>query len=123
MQERKMNLLPLEPEALARLNRDFGWNGATLEAGYFAEQDYDVAALDFSDFLLVVRDDMPDDLAHLLAWCLCETRETLERQYHHIPSERSPLGYPLEPRKMAMTSIPLHPGADAYFRSAGVLDT
>jgi TRAP-type uncharacterized transport system substrate-binding protein len=64
---------------------------------------------------------MPDDVAYLIAWCMCETREGIERTYRHIPPERSPLSYPLEPRKIASTSIPLHPGAAAYYRDAGVL--
>lgn len=121
MLERRMHLISLEPEAVARLRDGLGWEPAPIEAGYFAGQESEVSALDFSDFLLVVRDDMPDDLAHLLAWCLCETRMTLERQYHHIPPERSPLSYPLEPQRMAGTSIALHAGAAEYYRGAGLI--
>jgi TRAP-type uncharacterized transport system substrate-binding protein len=52
---------------------------------------------------------------------MCERREAIERQYAHIPPHRSPVTYPLDPVKIAQTSIPLHPGAERYYRDAGVL--
>lgn len=73
-----------------------------------------------SDFL-TVRDDMPDDVAHLLTWCLVEKREAIERQYYHLSPERSPLTYPLDPPAMCRTSLPLHPGARRYYEEAGIL--
>ena len=77
--------------------------------------------LDFSDFLMIARDDLPEDIAYLLAWCMCERREVLDRFYAHIRPERSPVTYPLVPKKIATTSIPLHPGAERYYREAKVI--
>lgn len=113
-------LLPAEPEALARLEAERGWRGTELAAGFFPGQDEALPALDFSDFVVVVRDDMPDDVAHLLTWCLVETRDRIERQYHHLPPDRSPLTYPLDPAAMARPSLPLHPAARRYYEQAGV---
>ncbi len=113
-------LLPAETDALSRLQREHGWRGAKLAAGFFPGQPEALAALDFSDFVVVVREDMPSDVAHLLTWCLVEKRERLEQQYRHIPAERSPLTYPLDPVAMAQTPLPLHPGARRYFDSAGI---
>lgn len=31
-----------------------------------------IPVIDFSDFLIIVRDDMPEDIAHLLTWCLVQ---------------------------------------------------
>ena len=42
---------------------------------------------------------------------LCETPEILESQYRHIPPKDSPVTYPLRPRKIATTPIPLAIGA------------
>ena len=80
-----------------------------------------VTTLDFSDFLMMARADLEDDVAYLLAWAMCETRDILERQYRHIPPERSPVTYPLDPVKIARTTIQLHPGAERYYREAGYL--
>jgi TRAP-type uncharacterized transport system substrate-binding protein len=114
-------LLPAEEVALARLEREHGWGRAELAAGFFPGQPEALPALDFSDFVIVVRDDMPEDVAHLLAWCLVERRAALEQQYRHLPPERSPLTYPLDPKVMARPSLPLHPGAERYYREAGIV--
>jgi hypothetical protein len=50
-----------------------------------------------------------------------ETRDLIEVQYRHLAPERSPITYPLEPKKMAQTPFPLHPGAERYYREAGLL--
>ena len=118
---RDLRFVPLEPDVLDALEAYDGWYRRPVPAGHFAGQDETFQTLDFSDFLVVVRADMPDDVAHLLTWCLVETRALIERQYRHIPPERSPLSYPLQPARMARTPIPAHPGAIAYFTEAGLL--
>ena len=79
-------------------------------------------ALDFFDFLFVCRDDLPEDVAYVISAIMCETPEILERQYAHLPPKISPVTYPLDPRKIAKTSIPLHPGAKAYYAAQGFVD-
>jgi TRAP-type uncharacterized transport system substrate-binding protein len=122
VERRKAVILPAEIEALDNLHQQFGWGRNDLAADFFPNQPESLPALDFADFVLVVREDMAEDIAHLLAWCVVEKRGLLERQYHHIPPERSPLSYPLEPAKMAKTSLPLHDGAKRYFQEAGLLE-
>jgi hypothetical protein len=117
---RKAILLPAEDSALRHLESEHGWLRAELAGNFFPGQPEALPALDFSDFVLVVRDDMPDDVAHLLTWCAVERREGIERQYRHLPPERSPLTYPLDPHAMARTPIPLHAGARRYFEEAGI---
>lgn len=114
-------ILPAEAIALDRLERDHGWGRTELSAGFFPGQPDALPALDFSDFVIVVREDMPEDIAHLLTWCLVEKRGSIERQYHHLAPERSPLTYPLDPAAMARPSLPLHPGARRYYEEAQIL--
>jgi len=113
--------LAAEADALEMLERDFGFGTNPLPAHYWRTLTERLPALDFSDFLILVRDDMPEPIAHLLTWCLVETRAVIERQYRHLPAERSPLSYPLVPERMAQTCIPLHPGARRYYESQGYL--
>lgn len=122
VEKRDAVLLPAEPDALAALEREHGWGTAELAADFFPNQPQALPALDFADFVIVVREDMPEDIAHLLTWCLVERREAIERQYYHLPPERSPLSYPLAPAAMAKTSLPLHEGARRYYREAGILE-
>jgi hypothetical protein len=118
--EREMVFISFEDKALERLEREYGWPRATLPAGYFKGLEEPFQTLDFSDFLVFVREDMPEDLAYVLARLMVETRGAIEARYRHIPPERSPLTYPIEPRNMAKAPIPLHPGAARYYRSEGL---
>lgn len=118
--ERDLAFVPIEEHVLRQLEQELGWPSAVLPAGYFRGLDEPLPTLDFSDFLVLTTTDLPDDVAYLIAWCLVETRAKLENQYRHIPPERSPVTYPLEPAKIATTPIPLHPGAARYYASAGL---
>lgn len=117
--------LPAEAAALARfaeMNPGAARPDAPpLPAGFWPSLTQPLPCFDFADFVVLVRDDLPEDVAHLLTWCLVETRASLEGQYHHLPSEKSPLTYPLNPVKMARSPVPLHPGAHRYYKEAGIL--
>lgn len=117
----KVTLLPAEDDALAQLLSEHGLPSIPLPAGYWSNLKAPLNALDFSDFLVLVRDDMPQHIANVLTWCLVETRETIEKQYRHLLPHRSPLSYPLVPQRMANAPIPLHTGAELYYREAGIL--
>lgn len=103
--------IPMEDAALSTLEQELGWPRAVLRAGYLPGLEEDLPTLDFSSFLVMVHEEMPDDVAYLLTWCMVHKAHAIERQYHHIPSERSPLNYPFQPGRMRDTPIPLHPAA------------
>jgi TRAP-type uncharacterized transport system substrate-binding protein len=112
--------VPAEPATLEKLEHDLGMGTKVLPKGFWKDSE-EMPALDFSDFLVVVRDDMPEDVAYLLTWCLVETRANIEAKYKHIPQHKSPLSYPLDPKKMGKTSLPLHSGAEKFYRHGGYL--
>jgi uncharacterized protein len=116
-----LNFLSIEDEVLERLEAQVGLRRNVLPKGYFPDLDHELAALDFSDFVVLVHSDMPEDLAHLITWCFTETRERLEQRYRHMPPHRAPLGYPLIPQRMAASPIPLHTGAERLYRELGYL--
>lgn len=121
MEQCKFVPIPAEPEAVASLSTQVGFEPATIRAGFWKGHDNEIPVVDFSDFIVVVRDDLPEDIAYLLTWCITETKHQIERQYIHLDPERSPLSYPLDPKKMADTPLPLHPGAERYYKGAGHL--
>lgn len=118
VESNKLVPLAAEEQALASLQKSVGLGTNHLPAGYWSNLHHELRTLDFSDFAILVRDDMPNELAYLLTWCLVETRDMLEGQYKHIQPERSPLSYPLDPEKMAQTPVPLHNGAQEYYSKA-----
>ncbi|KAF7181815.1 hypothetical protein CNMCM7691_001112 [Aspergillus felis] len=121
----KYDALPAEASALALFAEKYPNTAAQdpepLPAGFWSTLAEPLHTLDFSDFVVLVRDDLPEDVAHLLTWCLVETRSAIEGQYKHLKPERSPLTYPLCPVKMARSPIPLHEGAKRYYQEAGHL--
>ncbi|MBV9329732.1 MAG: hypothetical protein JO352_39010 [Chloroflexi bacterium] len=119
--EHDMAFISFDDQVLDAVEHEWGWPRGTLPAGYFKGLEAPFQTLDFSDFLVFVREDMPEDLAYVLARLMVETRGDIEARYRHIPPERSPLSYPIEPRRMAATPIPLHPGAVRYYASQGLL--
>lgn len=97
-----------------------GWPSAVVPAGYLPSLDEDLLTLDFADFLLLCREDFDDEVAYLATWCMVQTRLALEAQYKHIPADRTPVGYPLDPVEMQQTPVPLHDSAArAYADLAG----
>jgi TRAP-type uncharacterized transport system substrate-binding protein len=121
MRDGDMRLLSLEEPVLAKLKQAYGWNRFDLPGNYYEGYADPVRTLEFSDFLVFVRADMPEDVAHLITWCLLETSELFTRQFSHVPPERRSVDLPLSPAKMARSSVPLHPGAERYYRDAGLL--
>ncbi len=117
----KLVPLPVEKEALQKLEQKLGLKNNPLPKGFWKSLTADLPALDFSDFMLYVRDDLPEEVAYVLAWCLVETRNMLEARYRHLPSAQSPVTYPLEPKKMCQTPVELHAGAYKYYSQAGLL--
>lgn len=117
-----MRFLRFEPQALDALTSKYGLREAVLPKGYLRVPE-DVPCLDWSNWAVLVRDDMTEDMAYRLTSILVEQRGELEARYRHIPSEISPLTYPIEPRAMCRGGgAPLHPGAQRYYREHGFLD-
>ena len=113
--QRRMNFLPFDEDLLAALEARYGWRRALVPADRFPGLAAPFMALDFSDFLLICRDDFPADIGYVIAALLCETPHLLEAQYRHLPPKDSPVTYPLEPRKIAAAPIPHHEGARRYY--------
>ena len=113
--------IPAEQPALDILLKEQGLGAASILAGYWKTVPDETLAMDFADFALAVRNDLPDDVAYLLAWILINTRSVLETQYLHISSERSPLTWPLDPKLMATTHLPLHSAAERFYQEAGLI--
>jgi TRAP-type uncharacterized transport system substrate-binding protein len=118
---KKLNFIQFEPAVLGALKKLYGWQTNVLPAGRLEGQDKPIEAIDWSDWLMMVRPEFPDDVAYAIAWAACNTTDIIERQYRHLPPDISPLTYPLVPKKIAASALPLHPGAARYYREAGLI--
>jgi TRAP transporter TAXI family solute receptor len=121
--ERPLTFLSAEKEAAEAITAATGFGFLEVPAGYYPGQDRPFLAADFSDWLICVRDDMPDALAYRLAQIVIERRDGLEREYRAENPRYSSVNLPLEPRKLATTTpVPLHPGAARYYKEHGLVD-
>ncbi|MFC3577451.1 TAXI family TRAP transporter solute-binding subunit [Streptomyces yaanensis] len=115
---RPVNYLPWGDEVLRSFAAQ-GWPDAVVEAGYLPGLHDDLRTLDFSDFAVLCREDLEDDVAALATWCMVMTRRALEAQYAHLPADHSPVTYPLVPADMARTPLPLHPASARMYEALG----
>ncbi|MBO8141290.1 MAG: TAXI family TRAP transporter solute-binding subunit [Firmicutes bacterium] len=111
---RDIDLISLEPDMLERLLADHPYFVRTvIPAGTYRGVDRDVLAVGDSN-LIVVHADMPEDLAYAITKTIFEHAEALHPVH--------PVARLLVPENGVTSPIPLHPGAERYFREAGVLE-
>ncbi|MGK5531018.1 TAXI family TRAP transporter solute-binding subunit [Streptomyces sp. URMC 129] len=116
--EYAMRFLPLDPDVLAHCAA-LGMPPGVLERGRLRGIDADVPTIDFSGWVLYCAESMPDELAYLTVRAIEEQRETISGRFTGpTPAMTSPLDMR---RAAADVPVPLHPGAEAYYREAGHL--
>ncbi|MBV9385629.1 MAG: hypothetical protein JOZ78_04280 [Chroococcidiopsidaceae cyanobacterium CP_BM_ER_R8_30] len=121
--QKLLRLLPIELAVLEQLHEQYDYRRADIEPGDFVGVEEPVPTLDFSQWLLVTREEVPDELVNLVTNVLVEDREIFESRYRQQPLKQSPLYYPIQPEAICQTgSIPLHSGADRYYREHGLLE-
>ena len=121
---RLMRYLPIEELILKDLQNRFGYKRAVLSKGMFPGIEVDVPCVDFSDWLLFTREDMPDDFIYLMTKLFIEKRERLfEFHFRNIPVEACNLTCPIDPGQVwkNVGGIPLHKGAERYFKEHGYM--
>lgn len=108
-----VRLLPVEGEALARIERQFPFfRAVTIPQGTYRGQTADVRTIAV-DNLLVVNADLDEQQAYDMTRLIFERRDELARA--HVAARA------IDPRRAAATAIPLHPGAARYYREQGLL--
>lgn len=116
-----MRFLPYEDQALDVLEKQYGLRRAILPAGYLSAPT-DVPCIDFSNWSVLVRDDMDEALAYRITAIMVEQRAELEGRFRHLPPEIAPMTYPVDPYTMWKgVGAPLHPGAERYYREHGYM--
>lgn len=114
-----MTFLAYEPQALEALSSKYGLRPGILPKGYLRAPE-DIPCVDWSNWAILVRDDMDEELAYRVTAIMVEERAELEGRYRHVPSEIAAMTYPIRPDSMwkGVGSL-LHPGAERYYREHG----
>jgi TRAP-type uncharacterized transport system substrate-binding protein len=120
----RVRFLPVSDDVLARLGRDFGYQRIVIPKGTYQPgvPDRDVPTVDFSDWVVLAHRDVSDDLAYLAAKVAIEDREDFEVLYMGLAPDDRSVDLPLKPEIMwKNVGVALHPGAERYYREAGLM--
>jgi hypothetical protein len=108
---RPVQVLPIRKDVREHMQREYGFGAAEIPAGHPCGATEPTPTIDFSGWLLLCRDDVPDDVAYAVARACDETRAAVEADQ----GDRGEIAIPIDPRYLFNeTAIPLHDGARAY---------
>ncbi|TBL73373.1 hypothetical protein EYB31_27070 [Paenibacillus thalictri] len=113
-----LRYLPLDENVVAHFE-EMGMARGFLEKGRLPGVQEDVLTIDFSGWLLFCREDMPFELGYLAARALDEQHEAINAIF---AGEFAPMTSPIRMHEIGRnTPIPLHAGAEAYYKEKGYL--
>jgi uncharacterized protein len=108
--------LPVEGQILERL-KAIGYRRSVVPKSRFRSMDEDVSTVDFSGWPMVVRADMPDEVAYALCEAI-DARKDLIPTDNYKPLSMAQL---CADDEEAPRGVPLHPGAERFYRDKGYL--
>ena len=115
--EEEMAFLHFSPKAMASLDR-YGFSRAPLDGPLFdGKLPEPVTAVDFSGWPIVTHADLPDELAYQVVGVIEQMRENIEYDTPGIP----PMTQFCTDTPDGPLDLPLHPGAESYYREKGCL--
>ena len=117
-EQNDLRFLRIDDDVMARFEQQ-GWRRGVLSKGLFRGLDEDVQTLDFSGWLMYGAQQLPDDLAYFVVMAIDEQKEAINRI---MDRPGSGLTSKIDMRELCRNlPIPLHPGAERYYREKGYL--
>jgi len=110
-QGRAMKFFSLSEAEARNLAADLSIEPGLIPAGTYKNQEREIRTLDAEGFTLYCRSDLPEEIAYKITEAIDRSTPT-----HYLGSS---IFY--SPRFAARTGMPLHPGAENYFRRLGYL--
>ncbi|MFQ6110813.1 MAG: TAXI family TRAP transporter solute-binding subunit, partial [Nitrospinota bacterium] len=110
---RKMKLLPWDEPKIDKILKKYGYLKRRLKKGryYFIKKDLPVLA---EANIFIIRADLPDDLVYSIAEAIATSAPRIRQSAR--------LFRRFDPKKLWKdVGGPLHPGAEKYYRAAGLM--
>ena len=110
---RDVVFLPMTPEVVTQMVERFGYARASIPANTYKGQDAEIPST-AQLFAFTCHKDLPEDLVYAMTRLTFEHRDELiatHKVFSDLSLEAGPTHFP----------IPLHPGAERYYREVGVL--
>jgi TRAP-type uncharacterized transport system substrate-binding protein len=119
---RPLRCLGLSRGAVSYMKERYGFDEAIIPKGRLKGIEEDLLTIDYGGWLLACREDLPEELAYLLARVSTEQRDAIAAPFKDRPKHLQSLEIPLTPRHLCTRCvIPLHKGAERYYREIGCL--
>ena len=109
-----LNFLP-ETENIIKKMMEYGYERAVLPAKVFKGQDKEVSYVGFPT-ILIAHKDLKPEVAYLLTKIIVENKDALTKAHAGFKNFT-----PDEAWKFEKYGIPLHPGAEKYYRDRGMM--
>jgi TRAP transporter TAXI family solute receptor len=109
-----VKFLPLEPERVKGLTA-LGYEPATMPANEFKNQPEPIPTVGFPT-VLIANAELSDAIAYTITKTICESKDALVRGHAGLAVFEPAVAW--KPEKVG---IPLHPGAERYYREKGWL--
>lgn len=109
----KVHFIPLSERVRSELVK-LAWEEYVLPANSWPQQDKDYPTVQ-AGIVLIARDDLPEDVAYALTKAICENKPSLVAAHASLQSFEPTEAW--KPEKVG--GIPLHPGAERYYREVG----
>ena len=115
-----VNFLSVDEEIIERLDQKLGLGKVIIGTERFPSLSRDILTVGFGGWLLFGNAELPDEIAYKVTQAAIETRQTIEKKYGG--GKHASLAAEIHPEAMCRNClIPLHPGAEAYYRESGYL--
>jgi TRAP transporter TAXI family solute receptor len=107
-----IRFLPIDKEIQQQFIDKYGFSAGVIPKGTFRGVTKDVPVLGFATNL-ITTDKMPDEVAYAITKAICTNKETLVNTYKAAEV--------FDPKTAWKGTIPLHPGAERYYKEAGYM--
>jgi hypothetical protein len=106
-------ILPIDQTVCDALAKKYGYGTDVIPNGIYQFQKADVSTIS-SYTIICAPKDAPDDVAYAVAKSICDNLDYLKSVHDALKT--------LDPKKLVEnTGVPLHPGAEKYYKEAGIL--
>jgi TRAP transporter TAXI family solute receptor len=120
-----VTFLPVTEAAMKELEDKYSYRRNTIPKDRYGPglPADDILAVDYSDWLVLVNANVPDEIAYTAAKVAVEDKERgYERLYAGQTDRERSADIPVDPKLMwKNVGVPLHPGAERYYREKGLM--
>lgn len=109
-------LLSIDEDIIKNIQEKYSWYGrSVIPAGTYDNQTEDVVTTSLT-ITVVIDESVPEDLVYNMAKVMWENIDTIKRAHSALRDAR------IEGAVQNLGGLPLHPGAERYYRERGVLE-